>query len=112
MTEQEHLNDAIENALNNRNGRMEWTLERGQGQTYNTGLPTLYAHDAHPRHSVLAGDDRRRYISEFESVEQAMEMLKGHRILPHLDNMIDGGSTHIDVDAATSHPSDRPDFDW
>lgn len=111
MTEQEYLNDAIENCLNERNGRLRWTLEQGRGQTYNSGLPTLYAHDNYPRSSVLYGRERRRYVNEFDSIDQAMEMLKGHRIMRYLDNMMmEGGTTHVDVDVVTSHLPDTPDW--
>ena len=118
MNEQEYLNDAIENCLNDRNGRVGWTLEPGRGQTYNSGLPTLYAHDGYPRSSVLHGRQRRRYVHEFDSIEQAMEMLNGHRIMRYLDNMLEGGTTHVYVDTVTSHLPDRrddgyyDDIDW
>jgi hypothetical protein len=110
MTELEYLNDAIENCLSNRNGRLHWTLEQGRGQTYSTGKPTLYAHDAYPRSSVLYGRERRRYVHGFDSIEQAMDMLKGRPIMRYLDNMMEGGTTHIDVDIVTSHLPDDTDY--
>mgnify|MGYP005993041857 CR=1 FL=1 len=116
MNEQEHLNNSIENCIASRhiagrsNGRLRWTLEQGRGQTYNSGLPTLYAHDSYPRSSVLYGRERRRYVHEFNSIEQAMEMLSGHRIMRYLDNMMEGGTTHVDVDVVTSHLPDTPDW--
>lgn len=98
--EKQHILDSIQRTLDTRNGRMTWTLEPGQGQTYRSGLPTLYAHDTYPRQSVMSGRDRRSYIHEFESVDEAMEVLDGHPIMRYLD--VIEGTTHVDIDIATA----------
>jgi hypothetical protein len=101
MNEQERelLFESIQSKLDNRNGRIRWTLEPGKGQTYNHGEPTLYAHDTYPRRSVMSGRPRRSWVWEFDSVEQAMEVLEGHPIMRYLE--VIGGTTHVDVDIAT-----------
>jgi len=107
--ERDHVLQSIQNRLDNRNGRLSWTLEQGRGQTYRSNKPTLYAHDTYPRRSVMAGRDRRSYVHEFDSVEQAMEVLKGHPILRYLDDMTDGGTTHVDIEIATAGLPEGPD---
>jgi hypothetical protein len=52
------------------------TIEKAsRGATYQNGADTftVYAIDAYPRHSVLAGQQRRRFLDTYESEKAARE---------------------------------------
>lgn len=92
-----------------------FTLEQGRGQTYHTANPVLYAHGTYERSSVLAGQEKRSFIDEFDSIEEArsvIEQLK--KAIPgfEVDDWFEGGgSSHVDVDAMTRHLPDEDEGD-
>lgn len=86
----------------------EFTLEYGRGETYNSGEPTLYAHDEYPSYSVLAGRTRRIWIESWKTVEEALKDLAECGI--EFYNMLGGGSTHIPVEQMVSHLPDDTDY--
>lgn len=47
------------------------TIEFGRGATYSNDKYTVYEHSVYPRHSVLAGQDRRVWLDDFETLEEA-----------------------------------------
>ncbi len=47
------------------------TVERGRGATYRNEKFVVYEHSVYPRHSVLAGQDRRVWIEEYETLADA-----------------------------------------
>jgi hypothetical protein len=52
------------------------TIEQAsRGATYQNGANTftVYAIDTYPRHSVLAGQQRRRFLDTYDSLEAAQQ---------------------------------------
>lgn len=87
----------------------EFTLEHGVGSTYGhtDAKPTLYGHGEYPSYSVMAGRNRRVYIRQFNSIDEARAMLASAKI-KYDDLMDDGGSTYVDIDTLTAHlPDDQ-----
>jgi hypothetical protein len=80
------------------------TLENGRGQTYSHGKPTLYGHSVYPRSSVLAGQPKRVWIEQWDTVEEALAELNGVNV--KFKNMIGGGSSHVDVNLMVAHLPD------
>lgn len=54
----------------------QFSIEPGQGATYNTGKPTLYGYSEYPDSSVLAGQVKRSYIYQFVDNEEVNEFLE------------------------------------
>ncbi len=84
----------------------DFTIEAGRGQTYATGLPTLYFHHPYGRSSVLAGRWARCYLGGVGNVEQFLDGLPAD-LKPVTKSIV--GSTHVDVDIVTAHLSDKED---
>lgn len=74
-----NLVDRIREIYDARHGRMEFTIERGQGETYSNDHWTLYAHDSYPRGSVLRGRQRRQWVEETEEGEGAETLMDACR---------------------------------
>ena len=47
------------------------TIEKGNGATYRNDKWTVYEHSTYPRHSVLAGQRRRVWMDDFETLAEA-----------------------------------------
>lgn len=60
------IESEIKEAVATKNGRLDFTVEHGRGETYATPNWTVYAHDSYPRHSVLYGRRRRRWVGALE----------------------------------------------
>lgn len=48
------------------------TIERGRGSTYKSDRWTVYEHGTYGRGSVLAGQSRRTWLDDFETLEEAV----------------------------------------
>ena len=95
-----------------------FTLEFGRGETYSHGKPTLYCHAPYPRSSVLYGQDKRVFVDQWESREEALKALTpvretlGERF--KFDDWTEddaGGSSHVPVAQVAAHLPDEPDYD-
>jgi hypothetical protein len=53
--------------------KQKLTIELGRGATYSNNSFTVYAHDRYPRHSVLAGQNRRTFIDRFDTLAEAQK---------------------------------------
>ena len=47
------------------------TIEMGNGATYRNNKFTVYEHSTYPRHSVLAGQHRRVWMDDFDTLAEA-----------------------------------------
>ena len=47
------------------------TIERGRGETYANDRWTVYEHGTYPDGSVLAGQDYRGWVDDFDTLEEA-----------------------------------------
>ena len=47
------------------------TIEMGRGATYRNTLYTVYEHSVYDDSSVLAGDPRRQWLDDFETLAEA-----------------------------------------
>lgn len=47
------------------------TIEFGRGSTYSNNRYTVYEHSTYPRSSVLAGQHKRSWIDDFDTLEEA-----------------------------------------
>ena len=47
------------------------TIEMGRGATYHNTLYTVYEHSVYGDSSVLAGDPRRQWLDDFETLAEA-----------------------------------------
>ena len=47
------------------------TIEMGRGATYRNTLYTVYEHSVYDDSSVLAGNPRRQWLDDFESLAEA-----------------------------------------
>jgi hypothetical protein len=47
------------------------TIEFGNGATYRNSKYTVYEHSTYPRSSVLAGQHRRVWMDDFDTLEEA-----------------------------------------
>jgi hypothetical protein len=47
------------------------TIEFGRGATYANNKFTVYEHGVYPRSSVLAGQSKRMWLDDFETIEEA-----------------------------------------
>jgi hypothetical protein len=50
----------------------EYTIERGRGATYSSDRWTVYEHGVYGRGSVLAGQSRRIWLDDFDTLEEAV----------------------------------------
>ncbi len=48
------------------------TIERGRGATYSSDRWTVYEHGTYERGSVLAGQSRRIWLDDFDTLEEAV----------------------------------------
>ena len=48
------------------------TIERGRGETYASDRWTVYEHGTYDRDSVLAGQSRRIWLDDFDTLEEAV----------------------------------------
>jgi hypothetical protein len=75
-----HGTDTIRNYVSQRdtrrNGRLNFTIEQGRGETYISGEWTLYAHDRYERSSVLHGRERRTWIECFGPDQAGLDAAK------------------------------------
>lgn len=62
------------------------TIERGRGETYATDRWTVYEHGTYPRGSVLAGQSRRTWVDDFDTLEEA--------VIAYPDAQVITGSTY------------------
>lgn len=51
--------------------RPDIRIEPSRGATYSSDRIAVYEYDTYPRSSVLAGQTRRCFLDEFDTVEQA-----------------------------------------
>ena len=49
------------------------TIELGNGATYRNNRYTVYEHSTYPRSSVLAGQRRRVWMDDFDTLEEAQQ---------------------------------------
>ena len=49
------------------------TIELGNGATYRNNRYTVYEHSTYPRSSVLAGQHRRVWMDDFDTLEEAQQ---------------------------------------
>lgn len=109
-----NLASLIEEALSGINPRPMFTLERGRGETYSHNEPVLYAHSTYEDGSVLAGQDRRVYIEQWKTWEEARSALAEarHEIpsFSYTDFGDGNGMTYIPSRAMTRHLPDTDDW--
>jgi len=82
-----------------------FTLERGRGETYSSGQPTLYGHSAYPESSVLAGRERRIFIESWETWEEAQKDLAQWKV-----KYTESGSSFIPSSQIVAHLPDDTDY--
>jgi len=77
--------------------KRDLTIELGRGATYANSRFTVYAHDRYPRHSVLAGQDRRTFLDSFTTVDEAKTVYPDAVVItgstyapPYLGHLPDG----------------------
>lgn len=74
----------------------EYTIERGRGATYATDRWTVYEHGTYERGSVLAGQSRRSWVDDFETLQEAViaypdaEVIDGTTYCPPYLNHLPG----------------------
>ena len=101
------VHDMLDEINATRNGKLTLTLELGQGETYRNNRWTLYAYDRYDRRSVLHGRERRRWVTDFDSLEQANEMIMGHKLAR---GVYQSSSGHVPVSEIVSHLPDDTDY--
>lgn len=82
-----------------RTGREDVRIEfPSSGATYNRPVYGVYRYDRYPRHSVLAGQQRRTFVDSFETLEQAKAKFPNARfvkgsgyVAPDLSHLPDDG---------------------
>jgi len=88
-------------------GKKKWTftLEYGQGETYQNGKPTLYAHSTYERSSVLSGRPQRVFVANWETEQEAEAAIKAtKKQYPKFKCSSQlGSTTHIPVSVITAH---------
>lgn len=47
------------------------TIELGNGATYRNNKYTVYRHSIYEAHSVLAGQRKRQFVAQFDTLEEA-----------------------------------------
>jgi len=91
-----------------------FSLEPGQGETYSSNRPTLYAHSTYGRSSVLAGRERREFVEMWNSWAEARtaldEVKKKIKRFKYDDFGEQGGTSHIPIDMMVSHLPDDTDY--
>lgn len=72
------------------------TIEMGRGATYANEKWTVYQHGIFPRSSVLAGQSRRMWIDDFDTLEEAKAAFPEAKVLdgstyrpPSLHHLLD-----------------------
>tara|TARA_Y100001963_G_C6588938_1_gene357057 strand:+ start:367 stop:690 length:324 start_codon:yes stop_codon:yes gene_type:complete len=78
------------------------SLERASGETYSGNNPVLYGHGTYERSSVLAGQSRRVYLEEWETIEDAREALTAAGV-DYADDYDDGTTSHVPVEQVIAH---------
>lgn len=110
MSQLNELAGVVDDALENRNGKVTFNLERSQGETYGSDRPGLYALDQYPRRSVLAGQTRRRFLLDWDDWDTARQdcaaLRKVNRRFVLVDYGPEGGSSHRPVASMISHLPD------
>src|SRR4051794_41586056 len=90
--------------------RPTFTLDPGRGETYRHNRPVLYAHSVYERNSVLAGQPRRLWVTQWDSWDEARATLaqvrKADRSFKFEDFGEGGGTTHIPSEVLTRHLPD------
>jgi hypothetical protein len=105
------LSDRIQDMFG---GRQKWTfsLEAGRGTTYFNNKATLYGHSTYERGSVLAGQDQRVFVDQWENWDEARaalaEVKKTVKRFKYEDFGEQGGTTHAPVNL--SHLPDDTDY--
>lgn len=81
--------------------KVEHTIERGRGATYNSGKWTVYQHGTYPRHSVLAGQPQRIWVESYDSLGEAQKAFPGATVIegttyqpPNLSHLTDDGEEY------------------
>lgn len=75
------------------------TIEMGNGATYRNNRYTVYEHSTYPRSSVLAGQRRRVWMDDFDTLEEAQQAYPEAQVsgatyqAPYLLHLDDGGDT-------------------
>lgn len=74
------------------------TIEMGRGATYSNDKFTVYEHGTYERSSVLAGQSRRSWLDDFDTLEQAKAAYPDAKVCcgstytpPSLNHLPDGG---------------------
>lgn len=62
------------------------TIEQGRGATYASDRWTVYEHGVYERGSVLAGQSRRIWLDDFDTLEEA--------VIAYPDAVVCAGSTY------------------
>lgn len=60
---------------------LDMTIERGRGMTYSNDRWTVYEHGTYPDGSVLAGQDYRGWVEDFETLEEAVKAYPDAQVL-------------------------------
>lgn len=78
--------------------RKDQTIERGRGETYANDRWTVYEHSTYPSSSVLAGQHRRVWVDDFDTLAEAQRAYPKAVVIggstftpPSLDHLPDGG---------------------
>jgi hypothetical protein len=66
-----------------------FTIELGRGETYANERWTVYGHSTYPRSSVLAGQHRRRWVDDYDTLEAAKAAYPNAEVI--------GGTTYAPV---------------
>lgn len=72
------------------------TIEHGNGATYRNKRFTVYEHSRYERTSVLAGQNRRVWMDDFETLEEAQAAYPDAKVSgptyqpPYLNHLSDG----------------------
>ena len=86
-------------------GPKHYTIELGRGETYRNGRWTVYGHDRYPSTSVLAGQDRRTWVQDYDSLELAQAAY------PHAQTLdAPGATTWRPIREIVAHLPDEPDY--
>lgn len=105
------MKDQVERLLKE---RMTFTMEAGQGTTYSSQQPTLYAHGKYPRSSVMHGRERRVFVDSWDSWDEARakiaEVQKELKKFKVEDYGEKGGTTHIPIAQQVAHIPDDTDY--
>lgn len=80
-----------------------WVIEKdSRGATYRNKGYTVYKIDTYPRTSVLAGQQRRTWLDNFETLEEAKTQFPQAEFIE--------GTTYVPIEHMVAHLPDDEDY--